>query len=378
MQKIFNKILSFGLAVALCLGITAVVHSTSPFASVAATDYYTSITATGGNALLGQVHDLITSSHTKYASYAECRDLGPTTDPALSGTGVVEFYTHETITTFSGTRGTWNREHVWAQANTGGLWGTSGAGSDLHHIRPAEAQLNNDRGNKKYGEVTNGSEAWSKTTSGANSKLGGHMSGNTFEPLDNVKGDVARIVMYLYTHYNTYSNVYGTTNGNGSSSYFGTLKFTQIISASTESEAISLLLEWNESDPVDQIERTRNEEAFKVQGNRNAFIDHPEYADAIWGDGSDADSDVGGEAGAFHTAVAGIVTDGTLSERLASLNQAITAYQALSEAEKTSAAEDVEILLAAILDYDKTVKAYNQEAEEANKGALGGAGRFLY
>lgn len=101
-------------------------------------------------------------------------------------------------------------------------------------------------------------------------------------PLDNVKGDAARIVMYVYTHYNSTSKVYGTVDSRGS----GPLSFTNIMAPSSESAAIELLLEWNELDPVDEIERTRNEAVYDIQGNRNPFIDHPEYASAIWGDGS--------------------------------------------------------------------------------------------
>lgn len=288
MQKVLKNLLSIGLAIAMFVGIGTIVRSSSTELVVAdaSSSYYSDINATGGTQLLGQVHDLITSTHTNYTSYDNCRDYGTETDPGLDGRGALEFYTHESISSFSGNSGTWNREHVWAQSLSNDLWGKSGGGSDLHHIRPSEGSLNGTRGNKLYGKVTNGTAAYSKTTSGGNSKLGGHYSNSTFEPLDGVKGDVARIVMYVYTHYNTASNVYGSTNGSGSSNYFGTLNFTDIITASTESAAISLLLEWNKIDPVDQIERTRNEVAYKYQGNRNAFIDHPEYADAIWGNGT--------------------------------------------------------------------------------------------
>ena len=400
MQKVFNKILSCGLAVALCLGITAVVHGTSSIVTDAETDYYAPITETGGNALLGQIHDLITTTHERYTSYADCKTYGPTTDPGLDGTGALEFYTHETLASFvdgNNSPGMWNREHVWAQSlskqpSGGQLWGTNGGGSDLHHLRPSEVKLNAARGNYRYGEVKNGSATYSKTTTGADSLVGGYIgtsengSGTAFEPLENVKGDVARIVMYVYTHYNTYQNVGGKTNGSADNmGYFGTLKLTQIISANTESEAIELLLAWNKSDPVDRIERTRNEEAYKLQKNRNAFIDHPEYADAIWGKGAVkpgddvGGGDVGGEVdeaklGAFHTAVAGIKTEGTLAERLASLNAAIGAYKVLSSAEKAQAATDVEVLQAAITAYNEAAKAYNQEFDKANKGALSGAG----
>ena len=401
MQKVLKGFISLGLSVAMCLGITAIVGKTDVVATDAATDYYAGITATGGTSLLGQVHDLITKTHTNYTTYNDCRDKGAETDPALDGKGALEFYTHESIASYIGSTnspGTWNREHVWPKADSNGLWKSvnttdKGGGADLHHVRPSEKELNNSRADLLYGEVKNGSPAYSKTTSGANSQVGGYKglsvygSGTAFEPLENVKGDVARIVMYVYTHYNTYKNVGGTTNGNGDSLYFGTLKFTHIISASSESEAISLLLEWNKIDPVDEIERTRNEVAFKYQHNRNPFIDHPEYADAIWGNGSitpgEGPSVTPGEdpsvtpgedpeeAGEFHTAVAGIVTNGTLAERWASINKAITAYQALSEAERSAAEADVKALRAAIEDYNKLVKSYNDEAQKANKAVNG-------
>ncbi len=256
--------------------------------------YYSSLTATSGNALLGALHDLITTTHTHYSSYSECRDKAPITDYAQGGKSIVEFYTHETIVEYTQTgsdAGRWNREHVWPKALSGGLWGTDGGGADMHHIRPSEVKMNSVRADSKYGEVTGGSPIYSKTTSGANSKIGGYQKGGVFEPLDEVKGDVARIVFYVYTHYNTYANVHGTTNGatNGQTeSYFGTLHFTDVISASSEAAAIELLLQWNSDDPVDSIETKRNAEVYKIQRNRNPFIDHPEYANAIWGDGGAA------------------------------------------------------------------------------------------
>ena len=47
---------------------------------------------------------------------------------------------------------------------------------------------------------------------------------------------------------------------------------------------LSDLLKWNLEYPVLQREKTRNEGAESLQGNRNPFIDHPEYACKIWGD----------------------------------------------------------------------------------------------
>ena len=255
-------------------------------------EYYSAITATSGDALLGQIHDLITTTHTKYTSYDDCRtsSIVILTDKGSAADTIMEFYTQEDIAApwGSGANGTWNREHVWCQSLSNGLWtnvnnSTRSGGTDLHHIRPSEVQLNATRGNNKYGEVTDGTPAYYKSVIGANLYLGGYFKGKAeFEPLDKVKGDIARIVMYVYTHYNTYANVHGTTNGAGQSSCFGTLKFTDVMAPATESNAIRLLLQWNALDPVDEIEIARNDAVYAIQGNRNPFIDHPEYANAIW------------------------------------------------------------------------------------------------
>lgn len=283
MQKILRGILSFGLAAALFAASTAAYGAAEERVALAAPDYYAPITASGGDELLGQVHDLITETHDYYSSYDDCKKKGTETDPGEGNDTVMEFYTHIDISASKwDVSGGWNREHVWPKSDSNGLWGTSGGGSDLHHVRPAEKDLNNSRGNKLYGEVgPNGTEEYTSVSN----VLGGHSNGSTFEPLDNVKGDVARIVMYVYTHYNTYSNVHGTTNG-GKGGPFGTLNFKHIVSASSETAAQKMLLQWNRLDPVDAIETRRNEAAYEIQGNRNPFIDHPEYADAIWGDGS--------------------------------------------------------------------------------------------
>lgn len=322
MQRVLKGFLSLGLAIVMCFGITTITHyasteTVSVEAAVTADNYYDDVTATSGTQLLGQLHDLITSTHKKYTSYSECETYATTTDPGLDGRGVLEFYTHETMTTsLASKQGYWNREHVWPKSLSNSLWGTTGGGSDLHHIRPTEMTLNSKRGNDKYGEVSTRTEVYSKNTSGNNSKLGGYSSGGVFEPLNHTKGDAARIIMYVYTHYNKAGNVGGKTNGTGSGSYFGSLAFTNIISASNTDAAIKLLLKWHKEDPVDPTETLRNEQVFKIQGNRNPFIDHPEYADAIWGGGTVTPGPGGNTGGNTSNTLTGI----SLNKGYVSLN----------------------------------------------------------
>lgn len=285
--------LTVAAALLLCFALPCLFVSaaTPNVAYAAAGNYYSGITATGGSALSAQLHDLIVSSRTKYSSYDECRDKAKTTDPGSTSSAVMEFYTHEDIVTYvggSGGKGTWNREHVWAQSlskttSNKQLWGTGGAGGDLHHIRPAEKQLNQDRGNQRYGEPSSKSPMYAYNLPNKGDVLGGYSDGSTFEPLDFAKGDTARIIMYVYVHYSTLAG------GSVSSQTAGELPITNIVAANSEAKAWELLLKWNKLDPVDDIERNRNEEVYKIQGNRNPFIDNESYADAIWGNGTAVD-----------------------------------------------------------------------------------------
>ena len=45
---------------------------------------------------------------------------------------------------------------------------------------------------------------------------------------------------------------------------------------------LSVLLQWHKQDPVDEYEKQRNEKIYEIQGNRNPFIDHPEWVEKIW------------------------------------------------------------------------------------------------
>lgn len=264
----------------VALTATMISFTGSLVASAEVGSYYSGITAKSGKALLGQLHDLITTTHKKYTSYDDCKNPNYIilTDQGSDADHVRDFYTQTDLAKSwgAGKSGTWNREHVWCQSLSNGMWGTTGGGSDLHHIRPVESNLNSTRGNSKFGDVNKQNPKYSYDKS-----LGGYLANDTFEPLDSVKGDVARVVMYVYTHYNTYANVGGTTNGSGGG--FGTLKFTDVIQARTEEAAIALLLKWNEEDPVDQTEIDRNEAVYNIQGNRNPFVDNQDYAKAIWG-----------------------------------------------------------------------------------------------
>ena len=210
-------------------------------------DYYTGsyaydnlITMSAGN-LKSSLQSLMKSTHKKITSYNDCRDLVFRVDCEQGDTShATTLYTSYSMNTADWSPA-WNcnREHVWPQSLGGN--NTSGGGADLHHIRPAEKGVNSSRGNKPYGETA---------------------SKGFYEPADHVKGDVARIILYVYVRWN---------------SEWGATDVTEVF------ESVDILLAWCEMDPVDTWEMGRNEVVEDIQGNRNAFIDYPELAWLIFG-----------------------------------------------------------------------------------------------
>ena len=163
--------------------------------------------------------------------------------------------------------GPWNREHVWPQSLSNDCWGTGKAGTDILHIRPTYEKTNNTRGNKLYADTQ---KAYSQTYDGM---LYGYTSGNYFEPLDSVKGDVARIIMYVWTAYKN-------------SKYEYSNKLPNITNVFKDYDT---LLKWHTNDAPDVMEGNRNDYSEESkQKNRNPFVDHPEYAWMVFGDSASA------------------------------------------------------------------------------------------
>ena len=224
---------------------------------------YTTLAAQSASTLLSTLRSLMTGTHTSTSTYDNCRDLAMYTDTDETGKInllYTSYHTNYTNGYVNNVSGGWNREHVWPQSVGG--FSTSGAGADLHHIRPSDSQVNNDRGNLKYGEVNGGTAVYGVGPSSG--QLGGYLGGGYFEPLDNVKGDVARICLYVYVRYG------GELSG--------------CSSITNAFQSVEVLLEWCEMDPVDEWEMGRNDVIESVQGNRNVFIDYPEYAWLIFGE----------------------------------------------------------------------------------------------
>ena len=212
---------------------------------------YDALSQKSSSEIKSALKSLMTSTHKYTSSYNDCHYKADQTDCENNNGKVTLIYTsyQATMSQWNG----WNREHVWPQSLGGG--NTSGGGADLHHIRPSDAGVNTSRGNKKYGYSNNGTAKYGSNP--AVGVLGGHYNSTYYEPLDNVKGDVARIILYVWVRWGT---------------SWGAESVTEVF------QSVDVLLEWCKLDPVDTWEMGRNEVIQKIQGNRNVFIDYPEYA----------------------------------------------------------------------------------------------------
>ena len=166
----------------------------------------------------------------------------------------------------------WTREHIWAKSR--GDFGTAiGVGTDVHALRPLDNTTNSKRSNRSFNNCTTCEDVidkWGNTT-------GSKKDANdwSFEPRDEVKGDVARMMFYMAVRYESLDSS-------------PDLELTELMPIRGDKESIhgvlSTLLKWHRDDPVNEWEENRNNIIYNsYQNNRNPFIDFPMLAEHIWG-----------------------------------------------------------------------------------------------
>ena len=231
-----------------------------------------------GTALKNALSTKITTTHTKLLSYQQAEyaiqylDIDPADatntnvlllygfSPTICPSSAADDNDHRRRNKNSDGGGAtceWNREHTYAKSLGNPNLGTSGAGADVHHLRACDVQRNGARGSKKFsaGSGNSGSQ------------------GATWYPGDEWKGDVARMMMYMYLRYGNQCLPKNVASGTPNT---------------LDSNMINLLLQWNAQDPVSTYEDARNTYLGNAnnaygQGNRNPFIDNPYLATLIWG-----------------------------------------------------------------------------------------------
>lgn len=163
----------------------------------------------------------------------------------------------------------WNREHIWSKSR-GDFSDASDLGpyTDAHHLVAEERRMNSIKNNRFYEDCHDGDD------DNVEDRDYGNHTCNTweFEPRDEVKGDTARMIFYMSVRYEDDLDLEVVDDPdedrNLKDPVYGDLDD---------------LLRWHEEDPVSEKEVERNEVIYSYQGNRNPFIDNPDYIEAIWG-----------------------------------------------------------------------------------------------
>src|SRR5690606_34081861 len=151
--------------------------------------------------------------------------------------------------------------------------------TDCHHVVPTDGYVNGQRSNYTIGKVYSDSCTSTNGYKKGTSAVPGY-SGTVFEPIDEFKGDVARVYFYFATRYQNQITSWSYAMFNGTS--------TQVF----PDGFLDILLQWHENDPVSEMEIARNNRVYQFQGNRNPFVDNPQYVHDIWGYSSTYSTDI--------------------------------------------------------------------------------------
>ena len=204
------------------------------------------------SALYKALQKLMVDNHSYETSYNATRDLYKYTDCEENGNKISSFYSGAQIGPDWDSGSTWNREHTWP--NSKGLGGNDE--NDIMMLRPTASSENFSRSNKAYGQSS-----------------GYYHPNSESDGTYDVRGDVARIFLYVYVRW-------GNVSGNGEHSAWGS---DGVI------ESLDVLLTWMEVDPVDTWELGRNDSVESITGTRNVFVDYPEFAFLLFGEEIPAD-----------------------------------------------------------------------------------------
>jgi len=276
-------------------GVTLTGSYTAASAGGGGTGYYAGIVASSASALRSALHNLI-DDHTKIPYTASTTDTWDALkladqDPLNSGR-ILDIYKNASYLKEAGGNTFYNREHTWPNSLGFSVDGsTNYAYTDLHMLMLADISYNSNRGNKPYGDCSASCSEYPTNAYASQGGGSGTFPGNSnwsdgviWQVWSKLKGNVARGILYMDVRYEGGSNgVSGVaepdlrltddlslvvnTGGNASVAYMGRL---------------STLLNWHQQDPVNTAEVLRNDMIQTFQGNRNPFVDHPEWVACVY------------------------------------------------------------------------------------------------
>jgi endonuclease I len=255
-------------------------------------NYYATVDESSPNALRNTLHAII-DDHTRIPYTSSATDTWDVLELAGedvdNSNQVISIYKNSANTKVGGGNNFYNREHSWPKS-----YGFPNDGSsnypytDMHHLFIADSSYNSSRSNKPFDICVSG--CTEKVTEFTNNRGGAGQSNYTATGLWDVwsgrQGDIARALFYMDVRYE--GGTHGIT-GSSEPNLILTDNSSLIEASSTgnnESVAymglLSVLLVWHQNDPVDIYEHQHNESVAAAQGNRNPFIDNPDWVTCVF------------------------------------------------------------------------------------------------
>ena len=247
--------------------------------------YYDTVDLTDSATLRTSLHNLI-DNHVRYpytSSSTDTWNILESADEYPVGTNtILDLYQNRTFTKFGGGVGPYNREHSWPNS-----YGFSSSGdiayTDCHHLFLCDVEYNGYRGNRPFDDcasscVTYATDVNDGEGGPAMPNLAGYNSGVlTWESWDGRKGDVARAMFYMDVRYA------GDVSGEPDLILTDNAALIQTTDSSPAYMGmLSTLIEWHNADPVDAREMRHTDGVYVYQGNRNPFVDHPEWVSGVF------------------------------------------------------------------------------------------------
>ena len=263
--------------------------------------YYDTVDTTNSTTIRQTLHDVI-DDHTRFpytASTTDTWDIVNLADEDPNDTGnIIDLYRNASYAKIPGGVGAYNREHSWPSS-----YGFPDDGSanypytDTHHLFVCDAGYNGSRSNKPFRncdaacseeptDFNDGRGGGTGVYPGNSNWTSGSFTQGTWETWDGRKGDVARAIFYMDIRYE--GGVHGVT-GVSEPDLILTDNESLIDSGNTGSNEsvaymgiLTVLLQWHLEDPVDAKEMARNDVIASFQGNRNPFVDNPQWVACIF------------------------------------------------------------------------------------------------
>nr|WP_314490921.1 endonuclease [uncultured Chryseobacterium sp.] len=277
--------------------LSAFLISSYTFAQIPA-GYYDGTAGLSGYALKSKIQEIISTKNVSWSygdlpAYYNQTDLDKYYDHGAANTTILldiyseipsgpdaYEYTSANLISTSGAEGLgYNREHVIPQSTFNSNYPMY---SDLHFVIPTDARINQLRSNYPYG-IGNSTVHYTFTNTSkiANSAIPNYVyNSRVYEPIDEFKGDVARMLLYFAVRYEnklpSFNHVTQINPALDRSALDGTAE------RAFDPAYIAMLLQWNQQDPVSQREIDRNNAVYTIQKNRNPFVDNPQWVSLIW------------------------------------------------------------------------------------------------